>query len=171
MIYVTFAKQDAAKHDDVAGPGNGFLDVLDPVTHTFTRLVSNSVLDSPWGLALAPSTFGDFAGDLLVGNFGDGTINAFDPTTGALLGSLRDLANNPIVNPGLLGLTFGNGCNGGDPNALYFTAGGADENVGVLGQRGAGTRHAGAAWLRTRSRRIRAWARSQFDVTPGGAET
>lgn len=74
MIYVTFAKQDAAKHDDVAGPGNGFLDVLDPVTHTFTRLVSNSVLDSPWGLALAPSTFGDFAGDLLVGNFGDGTI-------------------------------------------------------------------------------------------------
>lgn len=133
-IYVTFAKQDATGHDDVAGPGNGFLDVFDPVTHTFTRLVSNSVLDSPWGLALAPITFGDFAGDLLVGNFGDGTINAFNPTTGAFLGTLSDLANNPIVNPGLWGLTFGNGGNGGDPNALYFTAGGVNEDVGVFGR-------------------------------------
>jgi uncharacterized protein (TIGR03118 family) len=140
-IFVTYAKQDADGHDDVPGPGHGLVDVFDPVTHTFTRLVTGSdaggtvtALDSPWGVAVAPGTFGPFAGALLVGNFGDGKINAFDRTTGAFLGTLTDLSNNPIVNPGLWGLTFGNGGSGGDPNALYFTAGGADEDIGVFGR-------------------------------------
>ena len=140
-LYVTFAQQDAAGHDDVPGVGHGLIDVFDPVTHTFTRLVTGSAaggtvdaLNSPWGMALAPSGFGPFGGDLLVGNFGDGTINAFDPTTGAFLGTLSDQSGNPLVNPGLWGLTFGNGGNGGDKNSLYFTAGGADEASGVFGE-------------------------------------
>ncbi len=134
-FYVTFAVQDGAKHDDVAGPGNGIVDIFDPVTHTFTRLVTTGgALNSPWGVALAPGTFDGFGGALLVGNFGDGTINAFNATTGALLGALDDASNNPLINLGLWGLTFGNGGNGGSPNALYFTAGGADEDVGVFGR-------------------------------------
>ncbi len=133
-LYVTFAVQDPAKHDDVGGLGNGLVDIFDPVTHVFSRLVSFGVLDSPWGLAVAPSTFGDFAGGLLVGNFGDGKIHAYDRTSGALLGTLSDVANNPLINPGLWGLTVGNGGNGGSPNALYFTAGGAQEDTGVLGR-------------------------------------
>jgi uncharacterized protein (TIGR03118 family) len=133
-FYVTFAVQDAARHDDVSGPGNGLVDIFNPVTHTFTRLITNGALDSPWGVAVAPSTFGQFGGALLVGNFGDGSIDAFNATTGALLGTLNDASNNPLVNPGLWGLTFGNGGNGGDPNALYFTAGGANEDIGVFGR-------------------------------------
>ncbi len=140
-IYVTFALQDGAKHDDVSGAGHGFVDVFNPNTDTFTRLVTGtdaggavSALDSPWGMAIAPSSFGTFAGDLLVGNFGDGTINAFDPVTGAFLGTLTDVNGNPIVNPGLWGLTFGNGGSGGLTTSLYITAGGAGEDTGVLAQ-------------------------------------
>jgi uncharacterized protein (TIGR03118 family) len=139
-FYVTFALQDGAKHDDVAGVGNGFIDVFDPVLHTFTRLATGSgaggtvdALNSPWGLALAPKSFGKFGGDLLVGNFGDGTISAFDPSTGAFLGLLRDGSGNPIVNPGLWGLSFGSGSATAPPDTLYFTAGGADEGSGVFG--------------------------------------
>ena len=84
-----------------------------------------AALNSPWGLALRPGRFGAFSGDLLVGNFGDGTINAFDPTTGAFLGHLSDQNGNPLVNPGLWGLIVGNGGNGGDMNSLYFAAGGS----------------------------------------------
>ena len=109
-FFVTFAKQDADMEDDVTGPGRGFVDVFDPVTGTFTRLITGSdaggtvtALDAPWGLAMAPGSFGAFAGALLVGNFGDGVINAFDASTGALLGFLADLSNNPLVNPGLWG--------------------------------------------------------------------
>jgi uncharacterized protein (TIGR03118 family) len=140
-IYVTFAKQDSARHDDEPGPGHGIVDTFDPVTHTFTRLITGSdaggtvtQLDSPWGVAVAPSAFGDFSGALLVGNFGDGKINAFNRTTGAFLGTLSDLSNNPLVNPGLWGLAFGSGGNGSSPNALYFTAGGENEDIGVFGR-------------------------------------
>jgi uncharacterized protein (TIGR03118 family) len=129
VFYVTFAKQDGAKHDDVSGPGNGFVDTFDPLTHTFTRVTSNGVLNSPWGLAIAPSTFGPAAGDLLVGNFGDGTINAFT-LSGVPVGTLAD--PSAIVNLGLWGLTFGNGGSGGNPGSLYLTAGGADESSGVF---------------------------------------
>jgi uncharacterized protein (TIGR03118 family) len=140
-VYVTFAKQDASMHDDDPGAGHGFIDTFDPVTHAFTRLVTGSdaggtvgALNSPWGVALAPAGFGPLGGDLLVGNFGDGTINAFDPVAGTLLGTLKDSSNNPVTNPGLWGLTFGNDGNGGSSNSLYITAGGANEDSGVLAQ-------------------------------------
>jgi len=141
-LYVTFALKKPGTDDDDPGQGRGIIDVVDPVTHAFTRLATGSAaggtatsLDSPWGLALAPASFGPFGGDLLVGNFGDGKINAFDPTTGAFLGTLSDPNGNPLVNPGLWGLMFGTGGNaGGDPDALYFTAGGTNEDTGVLGR-------------------------------------
>jgi uncharacterized protein (TIGR03118 family) len=126
-LYVTYAMQDAAGEDDVAGAGNGFVDIFDANGNLLQRLISNGALNSPWGLAVAPSNFGDFSNDLLVGNFGDGTINAFNPSTGALLGTLQDGLGNPIVIPGLWGLAFGNGANQFDPNALYFTAGPNEE--------------------------------------------
>ncbi len=120
MLYVTYAVQDAAKHDDVAGAGNGILDVFDTNGNFVQRLVSNGVLNSPWGLTFAPAGFGKFGGDLLVGNFGDGTIHAFDPTTGNLVGTLDDPNGNPLTNLGLWDITFGNGSN---TNKLFFTAG------------------------------------------------
>lgn len=134
VFYVTFAQQDGSKHDDVSGTGHGFVDIFDPLTNTFTHLISNGVLDSPWGLAVAPGTFGEFAGDLLVGNFGDGTINAFNPMTGAFVGTLHGADGTALVEPGLWGLAFGNNGAGSNPNALYFLAGGANEDIGVFGR-------------------------------------
>ena len=123
-LYVTYAVQDAAKHDDVAGPGNGIVDVFDTDGNLIQRLVSNGgALNSPWGMAWAPAGFGPFSGDLLVGNFGDGTVNVFDPTTGTWLAQLDDSHGNPIVNQGLWAIIFGNGGNGGSTQKLYFTAG------------------------------------------------
>jgi uncharacterized protein (TIGR03118 family) len=131
-IYVTYALRDPTTGDDIAGAGHGFIDVFDTSGNLLRRLASGGVLNSPWGMAMAPAGFGLFAGALLVGNFGDGTINAFDPTTGALLGALSDPSGNPIVNDGLWALTFGNGGNGGSPGTLYFTAGLADETHGLF---------------------------------------
>jgi uncharacterized protein (TIGR03118 family) len=122
-IYVTYAKQDADKHDDVAGAGNGFVDVFDGSGTLLRRLIALGALNSPWGMAMAPATFGQFGGALLVGNFGDGTIHAFDPATGNLLGTLQDNTGHNIPIPGLWALLFGNGGKGGDPATLYFTAG------------------------------------------------
>ena len=137
-IYVTYALQNAAKHDDVAGPGNGFIDVfnLDGTPagpHGQPRLASRGPLDSPWGLALAPSSFGSLAGDLLVGNFGNGHINIFNPTSGTFVGQLKDPDGEPIVIPGLWTLKVGNGNGGGDANTVYFTAGIGDESHGLFG--------------------------------------
>lgn len=126
-LYVTYAVQDSAKHDDVAGQGNGIVDVFDTNGSFVQRLVSNgagSALNSPWGLALAPSNFGKFSGDLLVGNFGNGMINAFNPSTGAFLGALTDASGNPIMIQGLWGLMFGGGTAASGPtNELFFAAG------------------------------------------------
>jgi len=136
-LCVTYAQQDGARHDDVPGPGNGFVNLFDMDGNLLRRLVSNGVLNSPWGVALAPGFFGDYSNTLLVGNFGDGTINAFDPFTGNYLGTLQDASGNAISVPGLWGLQFGNGGNGGDANTLYFTAGiangGKVEDHGLLG--------------------------------------
>ncbi len=132
-LYVSYAKQDAAKHDDVAGPGNGFVDVYDTRGHLLQRLIAHGALNSPWGLAIAPSDFGAFSGDLLVGNFGDGAIHAYDPMTGALKGQLMNMDGNPIVINGLWALRFGNGTFG-MPNSLVFTAGIGDESHGLLGE-------------------------------------
>jgi hypothetical protein len=97
------------------------------------RLVSRGPLDSPWGLAIAPSSFGNLAGALLVGNFGNGHINAFNPTTGAFLGELKDPDGEPIQIDGLWALKVGNGGNGGDATKVYFTAGLFDETHGLFG--------------------------------------
>jgi len=122
-LFVTYAMQDAAKHDDVACPGCGFIDVFNTDGTFVQRLVSMGALNSPWGMALAPGHFGKFSNDLLVGNFGDGTINAFDPITGAQLGTIDGSNGMPLVNLGLWGLAFGNGAQGTSTNTLYFTAG------------------------------------------------
>jgi uncharacterized protein (TIGR03118 family) len=132
-LYVSYAKQDAAKHDDVAGPGNGFVDVYDTSGKLLTRLISHGDLNSPWGLVIAPASFGAFGGDLLVGNFGDGAIHAYDPTTGAEKGQLVNTDGNPILINGLWALRFGNGTFA-LPNTLVFTAGIGDESHGLLGE-------------------------------------
>lgn len=136
-LYVTYALQDAAHHDDVAGPGNGFVDVFDLNGNFLQRLVSNGPLNSPWGETLAPGGFGPFGGDLLVGNFGSGEIDAFNPSSGAFLGTLDDANGNAISIDGLWGLTFGGGGSGGNPDSLYFTAGiaggGQTEDHGLFG--------------------------------------
>jgi len=136
-LYVTYAVQDAAAHDDVAGPGNGLIDVFDTNGNLLERLVTGGVLNSPWGLALAPAGFGDLGGTLLVGNFGDGTIHGFHPATGALVGQIRIPSGRPLVIQGLWGLIFGNGGSGGDLGVLYFTAGipgpGNVEDHGLFG--------------------------------------
>jgi uncharacterized protein (TIGR03118 family) len=122
-LYVTYAKQDAAKHDDVPGAGNGFVAAFDLSGNLRGNLVSQGPLNSPWGLAIAPASFGDFAGTLLAGNFGDGSIHAFDATSGTLKGTLNDTKGNPISIKGLWSLNFGNGGRGGDTATLYFAAG------------------------------------------------
>ena len=137
-LYVTYAKQDGAKRDDVAGAGNGYVGVFDMSGNLTANLISQGPLNSPWGLAVAPASFGDFAGSLLVGNFGDGRINAFNPASGSLIGTLNDVSGRPISMPGLWSINFGNGGRGGDSATLYFTAGIAGngdpiESHGLLG--------------------------------------
>lgn len=139
LVFVTFAKQDADKHDDVPGRGNGVIDVLNPNTGQFFRFATGKdaggklkEIDSPWGLALAPSTFGKHAGQLLVGNFGSGTIMAFE-ADGDFRGLLEGATEGPLVIDGLWGLAFGNGAKAGRPGTLYFTAGPNGEGDGLFG--------------------------------------
>lgn len=132
-LYVTFAQQDAAKHDEIDGAGKGFVDVFDLNGNFLGRLVSGGALDAPWGLALAPSSFGSVAGDLLVGNFGDGRIDAYDPTNGAFAGALTGANGTPLAIDGLWALTAGNGGNAGSTQQIYFTAGSNGEADGLFG--------------------------------------
>lgn len=136
-LFVTYAQQNDSKRRDVAGPGNGFVSIFDLDGNFVKRLVSNGPLNSPWGLAVTPGFFGDYSNVLLVGNFGDGAINAFDPITGDFLGVLLDSGGNPIAIEGLWGLQFGNSKNGGDALTLYFTAGisngGSIQDHGLFG--------------------------------------
>ena len=134
-LYVTYALQNAVKHDDVAGAGNGYVDAFSLTGAFERRIVSlGGQINSPWGLDIAPSGFRSFAGDLLVGNFGDGTISAFDPLSGLFKGRLSGPGGAPLVEGDLWGLINGNGGMGGDPNSLYFTAGVQDEAHGLFGQ-------------------------------------
>ncbi|TME06399.1 MAG: TIGR03118 family protein [Chloroflexi bacterium] len=134
-LYVTYARQDATLHDDVAGPANGFVDVFDTNGNLLRRAATRGRLNSPWGVAIAPANFGRFSGDLLVGNFGDGRINAIDPLTGEFLGQLRGPDNRPLVIDGLWAIVFGTGsANSGPTNALFFTAGLEDESHGLFGR-------------------------------------
>jgi uncharacterized protein (TIGR03118 family) len=131
-LYVTFAKQNAEKHDDVGGPGNGFIDVFSPAGDVIHRIVSHGSLNSPWAVTLAPSTFGAFGGDLLVGNFGDGRVTAYNATD-QVVGQLHDPAGKAISIPGLWDLRFGNGAHDEGVNSLYFTAGIDGEAHGLFG--------------------------------------
>jgi len=134
QLYVTFAEQGEGKKDDVAGRGHGFVDVFDTSGHLLRRFVSRGRLNSPWGLALAPANFGKFSGALLIGNFGDGRINAYDPVSGRFLGNLRNQHGQALSIDGLWTITFGNGGFAGSPNELFFTAGINDEADGLFGK-------------------------------------
>jgi uncharacterized protein (TIGR03118 family) len=136
-IYVSYAKQDAAKHDDTGGAGHGFVDVFTHAGAFVKRLVSRGRLNSPWGMAVAPAKFGPFGGALLVGNFGNGRIHAYNPTTGAFLGTLKNGSGHAIVLPGLWGLLFGNGVSA-PKTAMMFTSGPGGEAHGRWGTISAG---------------------------------
>jgi uncharacterized protein (TIGR03118 family) len=132
-LVVAYAQQDADAEDEVAGAGLGYVDVFDTSGHLLRRLISQGRLNAPWGLAVAPRHFGPFSGDLLVGNFGDGAINAYDPRTGSFRGTLMNKDGNPILINGLWALRFGNGVIG-TPQTLLFTAGIGDEDHGLFGE-------------------------------------
>ncbi len=133
VLYVTYAMQRPDKHDDLSGPGFGFVDAYDLNGHLLRRVASRGTLNSPWGLAIAPASFGNFHDNLLVGNFGDGRINAFDLGTGAFRGQLKSETSAPIDIPGLWGLRFGNGQFGASADTLFFAAGINDEQDGLFG--------------------------------------
>ena len=127
QIYVAYAMQDAAKHDAQPGAGLGQVDIFDMNGNFVSTFVAaGGKLNAPWGVVATPATFGAFPNAILVGNFGDGTINAFD-TTGKFLGQLTDSSNNVLVNPGLWDMVFGGGGTSGDPGTLYLTAGGGNQ--------------------------------------------
>jgi len=131
-LYVSYAVQDADAEDEVAGLGRGIVDVFDTSGHFQRRLVNHGLLNAPWGMAIAPAGFGPFAGDLLVGNFGNGRIHAYDAKTGHLRGTLRDGTLHAIAIDGLWGLMFGNGTTAA-PTTLLFSAGIDDEQHGLFG--------------------------------------
>jgi uncharacterized protein (TIGR03118 family) len=137
-IFVTYAKQDADAEDDVAGQGLGFVDEFDASGALIARVASRGQLNSPWGLAMAPAGFGRFSGDLLVGNFGDGQITAFEHESNGrfeLRGQLRNEAGGILTIDGLWALQFGKGAlaNNGPTDSLFFTAGPDDESHGLFG--------------------------------------
>jgi uncharacterized protein (TIGR03118 family) len=138
-VFVTFAKQNDARHDDVPGPGHGLIDIFNPLTGHFHRFATGSdagghlrQINSPWGLAIAPQGFGRHKDQLLVGNFGSGTLMSFE-ADGDFQGLLKGLNHHPIIIEGLWGLAFGNGGRGGVPGTLYFSAGPGGEAHGLFG--------------------------------------
>ncbi len=134
-ILVSYAKQDAAGEDEIAGQGRGFVDAYDLRGNLVARVAGHGQLDAPWGLALAPESFGRFGGDLLVGNFGNGEINAYAEEDNVFehRGTLRDADGQKVAIDGLWALEFGNAGNNGTPNTLFFTAGPDDEAHGLFG--------------------------------------
>jgi uncharacterized protein (TIGR03118 family) len=137
-IFVTYAKQDADREDDVAGQGHGFVDAFDASGTLLGRVATHGQLDSPWGLALAPASFGRFGGDLLVGNFGDGQITAFERQPSGKFeprGQLRTGSGSVLTIDGLWALQFGKGAlaNNGPTDTLFFTAGPDGEMHGLFG--------------------------------------
>jgi uncharacterized protein (TIGR03118 family) len=132
MVYVAYAKQDTQREDEVAGRGLGRVDLFTMDGRLVRRLGEHGRLNAPWGLTIAPSGFGEFSGDLLVGNFGDGRIHAFDPETLSLRGVLREGRDRPVSIDGLWALLPGNGVEAGTDEVI-FTAGPQDEQHGLLG--------------------------------------
>jgi len=133
-MFVTYAVQDADKHDDVAGQGHGIVDTFTLDGQMLARFAQHGQLNSPWGVALAPASFGEAAGKLLIGNFGDGRVNIFDPASGEFLDKLRNSHGQAIAIDGLWTLRVGSGnANGGDASKVYFTAGPNGESDGLFG--------------------------------------
>jgi uncharacterized protein (TIGR03118 family) len=134
-LFVTYAVPNPATNDmdDLAGPGNGLVAEFTQDGVYEGTIGSGGTLDSPWGLAIAPANFGAFSGDLLVGNFGGGRINAFNLSNDTFAGQLADPNGNPITIHGLWGLSFGNGASAGPTNTLFFTSGPNGENDGLFG--------------------------------------
>jgi uncharacterized protein (TIGR03118 family) len=138
LVYVTYAKTQPGSNDEAHGTGLGFVDAFDAATGILrSKVAIRGLLNAPWGLALAPAGFGELSGDLLVGNFGDGHINAYRPFAGGHIylpaGQLRTAAHMPVAIDGLWALEFGNGAAAGPVTSLYFTAGPNDENAGLFG--------------------------------------
>jgi uncharacterized protein (TIGR03118 family) len=136
QLYVTFAMQDTAKHDEVPGAGMGYVDVFDLSGNLVSRFASGGALNAPWGIAVAPSGFASLAGDVLIGNFGDGTINVFSPNGTQLATSVGPLTGSngqPLAFPGLWSLVFGNGDSDKPLTTLFYTAGFANQTDGVFG--------------------------------------
>ncbi len=132
QVFVTYAVQDSAATNPVAAPGNGIVNIFDKEGNFVRRFVSNGPLNAPWGITKSSPNFGPFSNNILIGNFGDGTVNVFDPATGNFLGQLKDTDGKVIINPGLWALVFGS-AGVGDANTLYFTAGSSGEDHGLFG--------------------------------------
>jgi uncharacterized protein (TIGR03118 family) len=134
-IYVAYAKQDEDAEEEIAGEGFGFVDAFDTNGNFLERVASEGDLNAPWGMALAPNDFGKFSGDLLVGNFGDGRINAFRPTADGWepVGVLKGEDHRPIWIDGLWGIGFGNDAAAGPSTTLFFAAGPEEETEGLFG--------------------------------------
>jgi uncharacterized protein (TIGR03118 family) len=133
VIYVTYAVRGPDGRTQTNGAGNGVVDAFDSAGRFVKRISAGGVLNSPWGVAMAPANFGKFSNDLLVGNFGDGTINAFDPNSGASLGPLTQANGSSIKQPGIWGIAFGNGVDNQPVNTLFFAAG-PTPTTGVYGR-------------------------------------
>ena len=133
-LYVTFAKQDAQKHDEVDGMGLGYLDVFSPTGNLLRRFEHGPWLNGPWGIAQAPGDFGPYSHDLLVGQFGSGQIAVYDPATGRFIDMLRNSSNHPITISGLWGISFAGGGTSGSATTLYFSAGSDHEQHGLFGE-------------------------------------
>jgi uncharacterized protein (TIGR03118 family) len=133
-LFVTYAMQDAAKHDDVAGAGRGIVDMYDTAGNLKQRFATGGPLNAPWGIAQAPGSFGTMSGAILIGNFGDGTINAFNASSGQSMGPLNGPNGSPIVEHGIWGIAFGNGLDSQPSSTLFFAAGPNDEADGVYGR-------------------------------------
>jgi uncharacterized protein (TIGR03118 family) len=132
-LYVTYAFRKPGDTDETAGQGLGIVDVFDAGGRLLRRVATRGKLNAPWGIALAPAAFGSFANYVLVGNFGDGTINAYDAHSGAFKGQLRAPNGRPLKIDGLWGLAFGNGVLSQPSSVLFFAAGPSDESHGLYG--------------------------------------
>jgi uncharacterized protein (TIGR03118 family) len=163
-LYVAYAKQDADAEDEVTGPAKGFISVFDLNGNFEQRLVSHGHLNAPWGMVIAPEGFGDVGGELLVGNFGDGRINVYDPETGQFRGRLNESPGHPIVIDGLWGLAFGSGVGAGSANTLYYAAGPDDETHGVFGKIEASTGGGGTNSLSFNSTDVRAFTNHETNA-------
>jgi uncharacterized protein (TIGR03118 family) len=132
-LFVTYAKRDGSSTDETAGAGFGYVDRYDLQGNLLGRVASGGVLDAPWGLAIAPSSFGALAGSLLVGNFGDGRISAYNLATDSFMGQIDGSNGQPLAIDGLWALSVGNDGSAGSSQSLYFTAGPSDESHGLFG--------------------------------------